>query len=252
MLAAEPDIELMLLDINMPVMDGLTLLNELARAAIAGAGDHRLGLWRHDQSAHRDEPRRLRFRHQAGRSERSRDHRPQDARRHRQAARDGPAARGRRAGAQQSFALFLAEHRRDAGRLRTSRWARCGGETVAVLFADIVGFTRMAEHMPPEEVVAMLREFHDANDGADLRLRRHRREIYRRRDLRRVRRADCRAPTMPPTRCNCAEMMLAALDDWNERARSGRASRRSRSASASITARLCLAMSAASTACRSR
>src|SRR5437868_10261331 len=29
LLAAEPDIELMLLDINMPVMDGLTLLNEL-------------------------------------------------------------------------------------------------------------------------------------------------------------------------------------------------------------------------------
>src|SRR5712671_4190570 len=27
-LAAEPDIQLMLLDINMPVMDGLTLLNE--------------------------------------------------------------------------------------------------------------------------------------------------------------------------------------------------------------------------------
>src|SRR5436190_19895796 len=29
LLAAEPDIDLMLLDINMPVMDGLTLLNEL-------------------------------------------------------------------------------------------------------------------------------------------------------------------------------------------------------------------------------
>jgi adenylate cyclase len=29
LLATEPDIELMLLDINMPVMDGLTLLNEL-------------------------------------------------------------------------------------------------------------------------------------------------------------------------------------------------------------------------------
>jgi CheY-like chemotaxis protein len=28
-LAAEPDIQLMLLDINMPVMDGLALLNEL-------------------------------------------------------------------------------------------------------------------------------------------------------------------------------------------------------------------------------
>jgi adenylate cyclase len=34
-------------------------------------------------------------------------------------------------------------------------------KTVAVLFADIVGFTRMAENMAPEEVVAMLREFHE-------------------------------------------------------------------------------------------
>jgi adenylate cyclase len=34
-------------------------------------------------------------------------------------------------------------------------------ETVAVLFVDIVGFTRMAEAMPPESVVTMLREFHE-------------------------------------------------------------------------------------------
>ena len=34
-------------------------------------------------------------------------------------------------------------------------------ETVAVLFADIVGFTRMAERMAPEAVVTMLREFHE-------------------------------------------------------------------------------------------
>src|SRR5262249_11232946 len=33
-------------------------------------------------------------------------------------------------------------------------------ETVAVLFADIVGFTRMAETIAPEAVVALLREFH--------------------------------------------------------------------------------------------
>jgi adenylate cyclase len=34
-------------------------------------------------------------------------------------------------------------------------------QTVAVLFVDIVGFTRMAEAMTPEAVVAMLREFHE-------------------------------------------------------------------------------------------
>jgi adenylate cyclase len=39
-------------------------------------------------------------------------------------------------------------------------------ETVAVLFADIVGFTRMAERMPPEAVMAMLREFHQRMTAA--------------------------------------------------------------------------------------
>jgi class 3 adenylate cyclase len=34
-------------------------------------------------------------------------------------------------------------------------------QTVAVLFVDIVGFTRMAEAMPPEAVVTMLRQFHE-------------------------------------------------------------------------------------------
>src|SRR5437868_5696970 len=34
-------------------------------------------------------------------------------------------------------------------------------QTVAVLFADIVGFTSMAERMAPEAVVAMLREYHE-------------------------------------------------------------------------------------------
>jgi len=34
-------------------------------------------------------------------------------------------------------------------------------QNVAVLFCDIVGFTRMAEGMDPEAVVTMLRQFHD-------------------------------------------------------------------------------------------
>src|SRR5207247_10829891 len=34
-------------------------------------------------------------------------------------------------------------------------------QTVAVLFVDIVGFTRMAEHLAPEAVVTMLRQFHE-------------------------------------------------------------------------------------------
>jgi adenylate cyclase len=38
-------------------------------------------------------------------------------------------------------------------------------ETVAVLFVDIVGFTRMAEAMPPEAVVTLLREFHERMAG---------------------------------------------------------------------------------------
>jgi class 3 adenylate cyclase len=34
-------------------------------------------------------------------------------------------------------------------------------ETIAVLFADIVGFTTMAEAMPPEAVMTLLRQFHE-------------------------------------------------------------------------------------------
>ena len=39
-------------------------------------------------------------------------------------------------------------------------------QNVAVLFADIVGFTRYAENNPPEEVIALLRSFHTALEEA--------------------------------------------------------------------------------------
>ena len=69
--------------------------------------------------------------------------------------------RRRRAGAQQPGAVFLAQPRRDACRTGRAARAPCAAQTVAVLFVDIVGFTRMAEAMPPEAVVAMLRQFHE-------------------------------------------------------------------------------------------
>ena len=55
MLAAEPDIQVMLLDINMPVMDGLTLLNELreGKSPVRAISSPRR---RHDESADRDDP----------------------------------------------------------------------------------------------------------------------------------------------------------------------------------------------------
>ena len=46
----------------------------------------------------------------------------------------------------------LAERDEPLGRVRR--------QSVGVLFADLVGFTTMAEAMPPEEVMAMLRAFH--------------------------------------------------------------------------------------------
>jgi class 3 adenylate cyclase len=82
-LAHEPDIDLLLLDINMPVMDGLILLARYFSPNIV------------DMLAEQDEPL-------------------------------GPVR-----------------------------------HMVAVLFVDIVGFTRMAEAMAPEAVVVMLREFHE-------------------------------------------------------------------------------------------
>jgi adenylate cyclase len=50
------------------------------------------------------------------------------------------------------LAALLAERDEGLGAVRR--------QTVAVLFADIVGFTAMSETMPPEAVVAMLREYH--------------------------------------------------------------------------------------------
>ena len=159
-LIAEPDIDLMLLDINMPVMDGLTLLARLreqhsaVKAIIVSAyGDManiRTAMNRGafdfvtkpvdledleitirktlDDIAKLREIERLKAVAERARNNLSRYFSPNLV--EMLAARDEPLGAVRR-------------------------------QTVAVLFADIVGFTSMAEEMAPEAVIAMLREYHE-------------------------------------------------------------------------------------------
>jgi adenylate cyclase len=87
-------------------------------------------------------------------------------------------------------------------------------ETVAVLFADMVGFTRMAEVMAPEDVLALLREFHSrmtaeifASGGTV--------DQYMGDGIIAVFGAPAASPNDAVNALNCAEMMLDALERWN-------------------------------------
>src|SRR5438876_7691850 len=160
MLSAQPDIDLLLLDINMPVMDGLTLLARLreqhspVRAIIVSAyGDMtnlRTAMNRGafdfvtkpvdlsdleitirktiDDIGKLREIEHLRAAAERARNNLSRYFSP-------------------------NLVEMLAERDEPLGAVRR--------QTVAVLFVDIVGFTQMAERIAPEEVVTMLRQFHD-------------------------------------------------------------------------------------------
>jgi adenylate cyclase len=212
-LLAEPDIELMLLDINMPVMDGLTLLTELrerqleVQAIIVSAyGDMTNLRTAMNRGAFdfvtkpvdlRDleitvrkalanvaklrEMDRLRMAAERARNNLSRYFSPNIV--ELLAAQDEPLGAGRR-------------------------------ETVAVLFADIVAFTRMAEDMPPENVLALLREFHTrmtaeifASGGTV--------DQYMGDGMIAVFGAPAASPNDAVNALNCAERMLEALERWN-------------------------------------
>jgi adenylate cyclase len=158
-LAAEPDINLMLLDINMPVMDGLTLLSELrerqsaVRAIIVSAYGDMTNLRTAMNRGAFDfvtKPVDLNDLEITVRKALA------DIAKLREMDRLREAAERARSNLSRYFSPniveLLAAQDEPLGTVRR--------ETVAVLFADIVGFTRMTEAMPPEAVVTMLREFY--------------------------------------------------------------------------------------------
>src|SRR5438105_15273918 len=159
-LQAEPDIELMLLDINMPVMDGLTLLGRLreqqssVRAIIVSAYGDMTNLRTAMNRGAFDfvtKPVDLNDLEITIRKT------LEDIARIRELDRRRAAAERARTNLARYFSPniveMLAERDEPLGAVRR--------QTVAVLFLDIVGFTRMAERMPPEAVVTILRQFHE-------------------------------------------------------------------------------------------
>jgi adenylate cyclase len=159
-LAEEPDIGLMLLDINMPVMDGLTLLAELrnqqseVRAIIVSAYGDMINIRTAMNRGAFDfvtkpvDLNDLEITIRKTLDEIARVH---------EIDRRRAAAERARVNLSRYFSPNLVE-------LLAARDEPLGAvrrQTVAVLFVDIVGFTQMAEEMAPEAVVTMLREFHE-------------------------------------------------------------------------------------------
>src|SRR5947199_9871193 len=159
-LAAEPDIELLLLEINMPVMDGLTLLAELrarqspARAIIVSAyGDMANIRTAMNRGAFDFLTKPVDLNDLEITVRKTLD----DIAHIRDLDRRRAAAERARTNLARYFSPnlveMLAERDQPLGAVRR--------QTVAVLFVDLVGFTRMAERTPPEAVVMLLRGFHD-------------------------------------------------------------------------------------------
>jgi adenylate cyclase len=159
-LAREPDIDLMLLDINMPVMDGLALLAELrkrqstVRAVIVSAyGDMDNIRTAMNRGAFDfvTKPVDLNDLEITIRKTLADIHKVREMERRRAVAERARANLSRYFSP--NIVEMLAAQDEPLGAVRR--------QTVAVLFVDIVGFTRMAEAMTPEAVMDLLREFHE-------------------------------------------------------------------------------------------
>ena len=158
-LDAEPDIDLMLLDINMPVMDGLTLLNELnerrsaVRAIIVSAYGDMANLRTAMNRGAFDfvtKPVDLGDLEITVRKAMANIAKLREMDRLRKAAER----------ARNNLARYFSPNVVEILAAQDEPLGIVRRETVGVLFADIVGFTGMAETMTPEAVLALLREFH--------------------------------------------------------------------------------------------
>jgi adenylate cyclase len=213
-LLAEPDIELMLLDINMPVMDGLTLLTELR--------ERQLEIQAIIVSAYGD---MTNLRTAMNRGAFDFVTKPVDLRdleitvrkalanvaKLREMDRQRIAAERARNNLSRYFSPNIVE-------LLAAQDEPLGAgrrETVAVLFADIVAFTRMAEDMAPENVLALLREFH-TRMTAQIFARAGTVDQYMGDGIIAVFGATAATSNDAANALSCAEMMLDTLERWNQ------------------------------------
>ena len=219
-LADEPDVDLMLLDINMPVMDGLTLLSKLreARSAVRAIIVSAYG----DMTNLRTAMNRGAFDFvtkpvDLNDLEITIRKTLADIASVRELDRRRAAAERARTNLARYFSPNLVEMLAD----RDEPLGAVRRQTVAVLFVDIVGFTRMAEQMPPEAVVTMLREFH-VRMTAQIFACGGTVEKYIGDAIFAVFGLPVAGAEDAANALRCAAGMVAALDDWNgERASDG-------------------------------
>jgi len=213
-LAAEPDIDLILLDINMPVMDGLTLLARLreeqmpAKAIIVSAyGDMTNLRTAMNRGAFDFVTKPVDLNDLEITIRKTLD----DIGKLREIERLRAAAERARNNLSCYFSPnlvdMLAERDEPLGAVRR--------QTVAVLFADIVGFTSMAERMAPEAVVRMLRDYHERMTaqifacGGTI-------DKYIGDEIFAVFGVPAASREDAANALKCANMMLRALECWNE------------------------------------
>ncbi|MGH7094921.1 MAG: adenylate/guanylate cyclase domain-containing protein, partial [Stellaceae bacterium] len=212
-LAEEPDIELLLLDINMPVMDGLTLLGELrqrqlaVRAIIVSAYGDMTNIRTAMNRGAFDfvtKPVDLNDLEITIRKTLDEIARIRDIDRRRVAAERARTNLSRYFSP--NIVELLAERDEPLGAVRR--------QTVAVLFVDIVGFTSMAERMAPEAVVRMLRDFH-VRMTAQIFACGGTVEKYIGDEIFAVFGLPNPSVDDAANALRCAAMMIAALDGWN-------------------------------------